>query len=309
MFEDRGLDKVVFELEDYFYIPTPPEEPQVLDVEGGYKPLGWCDMEAEQLNYEGDSEKDDDRDDEEGDEDNAQFREIPIVEEGTAGEESVDGDDGIIQDCMDVLEGYQSKSNDQYFIDSELEPEQLWAGSSGKSRLRSGPYSRGCKRPILIWIDRNRKVGLEFFGPIEEIRRSLSEKDLGSSKGEIRKGEETGKKKRALSCAPAKSHGMMTRNDASKIPNVGAKSNKMERRKKAKWNLEVEVSKVIKRVVELRLLKSSTADYSRTEGHQNDEVNGMDPIRRSPSWIFSQEIAKVIETEISLGFDFNGHEE
>ncbi|TXG54328.1 hypothetical protein EZV62_019584 [Acer yangbiense] len=34
MFEERGLDKIVFELEDYFYIPTPPEEPQVLDMEG-----------------------------------------------------------------------------------------------------------------------------------------------------------------------------------------------------------------------------------------------------------------------------------
>ncbi|TXG53428.1 hypothetical protein EZV62_022597 [Acer yangbiense] len=129
MFEDCGLDKVVFELEDFFYIPTPPEEPQVLDVQGGYKPLGWCDMEAEQLNYEGDSEKDDDGDDEEGDEegdeDNTQFREVLIVEEGIVGEESVDGDDSITQDCMDGFEGYQSKSDDQYFTDSKLKPEQV----------------------------------------------------------------------------------------------------------------------------------------------------------------------------------------
>ncbi|TXG57600.1 hypothetical protein EZV62_015429 [Acer yangbiense] len=84
---DCGLDKIVFELDDYFYIPTPPKEPQVLDVEGGYEPLGW---------------------------------EVPIVEE-----ESVDGDDGITQDCMDGFKGYRSKSNDQYFTDSELEPEQV----------------------------------------------------------------------------------------------------------------------------------------------------------------------------------------
>ncbi|TXG56831.1 hypothetical protein EZV62_018144 [Acer yangbiense] len=120
MFEERGLDKIAFELEDYFYIPTPPEEPQVLDVEGGYKPLGWCDMEAEQLNYESDSEKDDDRYDEDCDEDNTQFREVPIVEE-----ESVDGDDGVTQDCMDGFEGYQSKFDDQCFTDSELELEQV----------------------------------------------------------------------------------------------------------------------------------------------------------------------------------------
>ncbi|KAI9157681.1 hypothetical protein LWI28_026251 [Acer negundo] len=90
---------------DYFYIPIPLKEPQVLDVEGGYKPLGWYDMEAEHLNYEGDSEKDDDRDDEEGDEDcdenNTQFSEVPIVEE-----ESIDGDDSITQDCIDGFEGY-----------------------------------------------------------------------------------------------------------------------------------------------------------------------------------------------------------
>ncbi|KAK2662424.1 hypothetical protein Ddye_000998 [Dipteronia dyeriana] len=56
-FEERGLDRIVFELEYYCYVPTPPEEPPMLDMEGGYDPLGWCEMEAEQLNYEGDNEK------------------------------------------------------------------------------------------------------------------------------------------------------------------------------------------------------------------------------------------------------------
>ncbi|TXG51122.1 hypothetical protein EZV62_023646 [Acer yangbiense] len=93
LFEERGLDSIVFELEDLCYIPTPPEEPQVLDMEGGYEPLGWCNME---------------------------YREVPIVEQ-----ESVDGDDGITEECMDGFEGYQSKSDDEYFTDSKLEPEQV----------------------------------------------------------------------------------------------------------------------------------------------------------------------------------------
>ncbi|TXG64419.1 hypothetical protein EZV62_011413 [Acer yangbiense] len=79
------------------------------------------DRGLDKLNYEGDSEKDD----EEGDEDNTRFRKVPIVEEGTVEEESVDGDVGITQDSMDGSEGYQSKSDNQYFTDSELEPEQV----------------------------------------------------------------------------------------------------------------------------------------------------------------------------------------
>ncbi|KAK2648432.1 hypothetical protein Ddye_015921 [Dipteronia dyeriana] len=62
-YHERSLDRILFELEDYCYVPSPPEEPPVLDVQGGYDPLGWCDIEAEQLNYEGDSEQDDDKDD------------------------------------------------------------------------------------------------------------------------------------------------------------------------------------------------------------------------------------------------------
>ncbi|KAK3184973.1 hypothetical protein Dsin_032259 [Dipteronia sinensis] len=120
-FEKRGLDRIVFELEDYYYVPTLPEEPPVLDVEGRYEPLGWYDMEAEQLNYEGDSEQDDDKDneaDEDCERDNTQYNEVSIVDE-----ESVKGDGGITQECMDDFKGYQS--NDQYFTDSDLEPNQV----------------------------------------------------------------------------------------------------------------------------------------------------------------------------------------
>ncbi|KAK2651519.1 hypothetical protein Ddye_011375 [Dipteronia dyeriana] len=71
---------------DLCYVPTPHKEPPVLDVQGGYNPLDWCDMEAGQLNYE---------------------------------------DEGITQECMDFIEGYQSKSDDEYFTDLELEPDHV----------------------------------------------------------------------------------------------------------------------------------------------------------------------------------------
>ncbi|KAK2635431.1 hypothetical protein Ddye_030223 [Dipteronia dyeriana] len=75
MFENRSLDIIVFEVETGCYIPTHPEvssnaqpepEPKMLDIEGGYQAIGWCDFEDETFNYEGDSEKDDDLDDEDG---------------------------------------------------------------------------------------------------------------------------------------------------------------------------------------------------------------------------------------------------
>ncbi|KAK3185130.1 hypothetical protein Dsin_032416 [Dipteronia sinensis] len=127
MFEKHGLDRIVFEVEECCYVPTPSKEtnatsnsePSMLDMEGGYVALGWCDMEAKKLNYEGDSEQDDEADEDcEGD--NTQYNEVPIVEE-----ESVDGDGGITQECMDGFEGYQFKSDDKYFNDSELEPDQV----------------------------------------------------------------------------------------------------------------------------------------------------------------------------------------
>ncbi|KAK2634607.1 hypothetical protein Ddye_029399 [Dipteronia dyeriana] len=119
-FEECGLYRIVFELKDYCYVPTPPEEPPVLDVEGGYDPIGWCEMEAEQLNYEGDSEQDDENDDEGGSEEECPQNEVPIIDE-----ESVEVDNDITQECMDFFERYQSKISDEYFTDSELEPDQV----------------------------------------------------------------------------------------------------------------------------------------------------------------------------------------
>ncbi|TXG60496.1 hypothetical protein EZV62_015069 [Acer yangbiense] len=112
----------------------PNEEPEVLDQQGDYQALGWCDFEAEILNYDGDSEKDDDKDVEDVEDgeyseeesrqanegQNMQYDKVPVFEE-----ESIDGDDDIINECMDLFEGYQSKSDDEYFSDSKLEPEQV----------------------------------------------------------------------------------------------------------------------------------------------------------------------------------------
>ncbi|KAK3226763.1 hypothetical protein Dsin_006625 [Dipteronia sinensis] len=140
MFEDHGLDTIVFELENA-YVPNPPgddqdEEPEVLAQDCGYQPLGWHDLEAEMLNYDGDSEKDDDKDDgNDGDSEAGEDKDVgndgdseagegkgsqvPIVNEDA--DNGNDRNDDIINECMDLFEGYQSKSDDEYFSDSELE--------------------------------------------------------------------------------------------------------------------------------------------------------------------------------------------
>ncbi|KAK3193482.1 hypothetical protein Dsin_024792 [Dipteronia sinensis] len=130
MFEEHGLDMIVFEVEESCYVPPPLEEsssspnlePSVLDMECGYHALGWCDMDVEMLNYEGDSEKDDDKNDEadeaneDGEGDNRQYNKVLVCEE-----EYVDRDDVITKECMDLFEGYRSKSDNEYFSDSERE--------------------------------------------------------------------------------------------------------------------------------------------------------------------------------------------
>ncbi|KAK3193062.1 hypothetical protein Dsin_024372 [Dipteronia sinensis] len=101
MFEDHGLDTIVFEL-DNGSVPNSPrveqdevptEEAEVLAHEGGYQPLGWHDLEAEMLNYDGDSEKDDDKDDEEGENGEREreregtqenYGQVPIVDDHVA---------------------------------------------------------------------------------------------------------------------------------------------------------------------------------------------------------------------------------
>ncbi|TXG60657.1 hypothetical protein EZV62_015230 [Acer yangbiense] len=71
MFEEHGLDRIMFEVDESCYVPSPLEESssapnaeaEVLDMECGYHALDWSNIEAEMLNYEGDSEKDDEGDD------------------------------------------------------------------------------------------------------------------------------------------------------------------------------------------------------------------------------------------------------
>ncbi|KAI9156160.1 hypothetical protein LWI28_001475 [Acer negundo] len=131
--------EIVFELEKICYVPSPPEgstsrpnkEPEVLDQHGGYQTLDWCDFEAEMLNYDGGNEKDDDKDVEDGEDGEKEGRQVnegqnmQYVKVQVFKEEYVDGDDDILKECMDLFEGYQSKSNDEYFSDSELEPKQI----------------------------------------------------------------------------------------------------------------------------------------------------------------------------------------
>ncbi|KAK2644275.1 hypothetical protein Ddye_019470 [Dipteronia dyeriana] len=159
-FEDRG--KIVFELENRCYVPSPPEgsssrpneEHEVLDQQGGYQELGWCDFEADMLNYDGDSEKDNDKDGEgEGEgrqaneEQNRQYDKVPVFEV-----ESVDGDDGIMKECMDLFEGYQSKSEDEYFSDSELEPEHVRIAKLVKGSMQSKRRIYNNKEAKVKWI-------------------------------------------------------------------------------------------------------------------------------------------------------------
>ena len=112
VFEDHGLDTIVFELENV-YVPNPlgdeqdevpDEEPEVLAQDGGYQPLGWHDLEAKMLNYDGDSEKDDDKDDDEREGGDAAEGQVPIVNEDVY--DGNDGNDDIMKECMALFEGY-----------------------------------------------------------------------------------------------------------------------------------------------------------------------------------------------------------
>ncbi|KAI9178486.1 hypothetical protein LWI28_027138 [Acer negundo] len=122
------------------FVPNPPgdEELEVLAQDGGYQPLGWHDLEAELLNYDGDSEKDDNKNDDESEESEAgegedNYRQVPIVDgdaddendrndgndrnERNVGNDGNDENDDIIKECMALFEGYQSTSVTQKIPD------------------------------------------------------------------------------------------------------------------------------------------------------------------------------------------------
>ncbi|KAI9169770.1 hypothetical protein LWI28_017379 [Acer negundo] len=76
--------------------------------------------DAEMLNYDCDSEKDDDDEGEEGEAEEAgkgedNYGQVPIVDEDADDEN--DENDDIIKECIALFEGYQSKSDDEYFSD------------------------------------------------------------------------------------------------------------------------------------------------------------------------------------------------
>ncbi|TXG60499.1 hypothetical protein EZV62_015072 [Acer yangbiense] len=103
VFGDRELGKIAFELENTCYVPSPPEG-SILDPMKSLK--CWISRVVTKL-WANKGQ-------------NMQYDKVTVFEE-----ESIDGDDDIIKECMDLFEGYQSKSDDEYFSDSELEPEQV----------------------------------------------------------------------------------------------------------------------------------------------------------------------------------------
>ncbi|KAK3199675.1 hypothetical protein Dsin_023090 [Dipteronia sinensis] len=102
----------------------------------------------------------------------------------------------------------------------------------------------------------------------------------------------------------SKVHRMKTRKDAtvnsvivqSSDRTEGYKSNVFER-----WNLEIEVTKIIEKGVELGHIipTSATGDRKITREGSREQTG---------SWNLSQEVAKVIEMGLALGFDYDGEE-
>ncbi|TXG50991.1 hypothetical protein EZV62_023515 [Acer yangbiense] len=94
---------------------------------GGYQALGWCDIEAKMLNYNGDSEKDDDKDCEDGEDGEGEGR------QGNKGHNMQYFEDG---------EGEGRQAYEGHNSDSELEPKQVRIAKLMKSvpfkKMRSG---------------------------------------------------------------------------------------------------------------------------------------------------------------------------
>ncbi|KAK1551224.1 hypothetical protein Q3G72_032272 [Acer saccharum] len=81
---------------------------------------------------------------------------------------------------------------------------------------------------------------------------------------------------------------------------------------KSYWNLEEEIAKVIEKGVSLGyVFKSNEKDRDKEhivmqEDHYNSRSNQGES--QENSWNFDNEVAKVIEVGVALGFDFNGNE-
>ncbi|KAK3219709.1 hypothetical protein Dsin_013679 [Dipteronia sinensis] len=106
-----------------------------------------------------------------------------------------------------------------------------------------------------------------------------------------------------MECAEAKAQarkeGIVMANSPMK-QNIGRlKENKSF--SSARWNLEVEVAKVIEKEVELgHIIPASSVGGTKITREVSREQTG--------TWSLSQEVAKVIEMGVALGIDFNGEE-
>ncbi|KAK0603008.1 hypothetical protein LWI29_000415 [Acer saccharum] len=138
------------------------------------------------------------------------------------------------------------------------------------------------------------------------VQETCNEGDLDSISNQSEEGELTssillqGKTRRNKVRKARKRHGMVTRRDKSEAPIL---SKAMEQRKSVEggcekiWNLRVKLAKVIEKGVELGLLNSSNDGVGR---------KGLVIACKLGEWILDEEVAKVIETGLALGFDFNG---
>lgn len=108
---------------------------------------------------------------------------------------------------------------------------------------------------------------------------------------------------RGRGISSCKRHGMVTRKDRSKEVNdssVLGSSCKRKESSTVKWDLEMEIAKVMEKGIELGILKGLNA------GKGDEDLHVSEKCQQTDNWRLSEEVAKVIEVGIALGFDFNG---
>lgn len=98
---------------------------------------------------------------------------------------------------------------------------------------------------------------------------------------------------------PVRSHGMKTRNNGSLVSKGIGEVHRVISglgSSRSRWNLEVELAKVVEKGVDLGYLR-------------RDKVQQGGGSIEPSSWRLSEEVAKVIEVGAALGFDFNRNKE
>ncbi|KAK3199477.1 hypothetical protein Dsin_022892 [Dipteronia sinensis] len=144
------------------------------------------------------------------------------------------------------------------------------------------------------------------FTHVSETQCQLLTVDEASSMKKAELGKKVNMKKSGKITSNFKSHGMKTRNDRvldSQVSSEEARRNIDVSLSKGRWNLEVEIAKVIEKGVALGFINGSIAQKNSEVGI-NDEKR-----KKSVSWSFSEEVANVIKARVALGFYFNGDED